>query len=29
MKLKPVTDDAGALHGFSFFCPGCDHPHVF
>jgi len=28
MKLKPVTDN-GATIGYSFYCPGCDHGHVF
>jgi hypothetical protein len=29
VKLKPVKSDAGDLLGWSFFCPGCDHPHVY
>jgi hypothetical protein len=29
MKLKPVWSNTGQVMGFSFFCPGCDHPHVF
>jgi hypothetical protein len=28
MKLRPVRDDKG-LVGYSFFCPGCEHRHVF
>jgi hypothetical protein len=28
MKLKPFVAD-GVLHGYSFFCPGCDHGHIF
>lgn len=29
MKLRPVNDVAGVLCGYAFFCPGCDHVHVF
>ena len=29
MKLKPVADDAGRVQGYAFFCPGCQHAHVF
>ena len=28
MKLKPLTD-TGRLIGYVFFCPGCEHVHVF
>jgi hypothetical protein len=28
MKLKPVKAD-GEIYGYSFFCPGCEHSHVF
>jgi hypothetical protein len=28
MKLRPVTDGSGVV-GYSFFCPGCEHAHVF
>jgi hypothetical protein len=28
VKLRPVTDSSGVV-GYSFFCPGCDHGHVF
>lgn len=27
MKLKPFK--SGEIEGYSFFCPGCDHPHVY
>ena len=29
MKLRPLKDDADATIGFFFYCPGCDHGHVF
>jgi Family of unknown function (DUF6527) len=29
VKLKPVVDGAGQLRGYAFYCPGCDHAHVF
>ena len=29
MKLKPVTGTAHELLGYTFWCPGCDHSHVF
>ena len=29
MKLKPVVDTTGALLGYAFRCPGCEHTHVF
>ena len=29
MKLKPIADVQGALHGYSFFCPGCGHAHAY
>ncbi|HXN30592.1 MAG TPA: DUF6527 family protein [Polyangiaceae bacterium] len=29
MKLKPFTDTDGHVAGFSFYCPGCEHGHVF
>ena len=28
MKLKPVVDTTGALLGYAFRCPGCEHTHV-
>ena len=27
MKLKPLS--GGTVEGFSFYCPGCQHSHVF
>lgn len=29
MKLKPLVGDDGALRGYAFYCPGCEHAHVF
>jgi hypothetical protein len=29
VKVKPVRTDAGNLVGYGFYCPGCDHGHVF
>ena len=29
MKLRPVADANGQLHGYSFYCPGCKHRHVY
>jgi hypothetical protein len=28
-KLWPIKDDAGATLGWGFYCPGCEHGHVF
>lgn len=29
MKLRPATRDDGAIAGYSFYCPGCEHGHCF
>jgi hypothetical protein len=29
VKLKPVGNGKGAILGYAFFCPGCQHAHVF
>jgi hypothetical protein len=29
MKLHPETNSSGQIQGFSFFCPGCGHLHIF
>lgn len=29
MKLKPVVNSDGSQAGWAFFCPGCDHAHVY
>ena len=27
--MAPKTDDAGAIVGYVFHCPGCDHGHIY
>jgi len=29
MKLRSVKNYAGGIAGYAFYCPGCDHDHVF
>jgi hypothetical protein len=29
MKLHPAGNIDGSVRGFGFFCPGCDHAHIF
>src|ERR1700679_3651274 len=29
MKLRPVRNGEGEALGWAFYCPGCDHGHVF
>jgi hypothetical protein len=29
MRLKPVNDRDGRLVAYSFYCPGCEHSHVY
>jgi hypothetical protein len=28
-KVKECRDDKGQLWGYSFYCPGCEHLHVY
>ena len=29
MKVTPKADDSGAIVGYVFHCPGCEHGHIF
>jgi hypothetical protein len=29
VKLNPISDGAGQVRGYAFFCPGCGDAHVF
>jgi hypothetical protein len=29
VKLKPFSNEDRSTEGFSFFCPGCGHGHVY
>ena len=29
MKLKPECSDDGVLQGYAFYCPGCEHLHIY
>jgi hypothetical protein len=28
-RLKPAVNDAGAVVGYVFHCPGCEHGHIY
>lgn len=29
MKIRPIENPKGELVGYSFYCPGCGHDHVY
>jgi len=29
LKLKPAHDERGGLRGYAFYCPGCEHLHIY
>jgi hypothetical protein len=29
VRLKPAKRDDGTIWGYAFYCPGCEHGHVF
>ena len=29
LKVQPKADDTGAIVGYVFHCPGCEHGHIY